>query len=106
MTTTSFSGASALLTLYYATLGVLALYGLHRLVLVAAYFRTRNRRPAPPPSPAAWSQVTVQLPLYNEMYVATRLLDAVCAFDYPAAGLLHAKGDLIASEPVQPGTVG
>ena len=27
--------------------------------------------------------VTVQLPIYNEMYVVERLIDAVAAFDYP-----------------------
>jgi cellulose synthase/poly-beta-1,6-N-acetylglucosamine synthase-like glycosyltransferase len=27
--------------------------------------------------------VTVQLPIFNEYYVATRLVDAVCALDYP-----------------------
>ena len=27
--------------------------------------------------------VTLQLPIYNEKYVATRLVDAVCAMDYP-----------------------
>ena len=27
--------------------------------------------------------VTVQLPIYNEKYVASRLIDAVCAMDYP-----------------------
>jgi hypothetical protein len=27
--------------------------------------------------------VTVQLPLYNELYVVERLIDAVCAIDYP-----------------------
>jgi cellulose synthase/poly-beta-1,6-N-acetylglucosamine synthase-like glycosyltransferase len=27
--------------------------------------------------------VTVQLPIYNEMYVAERLIDAVCKLDYP-----------------------
>jgi len=27
--------------------------------------------------------VTVQLPVYNELYVVERLIDAVCAFDYP-----------------------
>ncbi len=31
--------------------------------------------------------VTVQLPIYNEKYVATRIIDAVCAFDYPAERL-------------------
>ena len=27
--------------------------------------------------------ITVQLPIYNEMYVARRLIEAVCRFDYP-----------------------
>lgn len=33
--------------------------------------------------PAELPVVTVQLPLYNEKYVARRLIDAVCKFDYP-----------------------
>ncbi len=31
----------------------------------------------------AWPFVTVQLPIYNEMYVVERLIDSVAAFDYP-----------------------
>ena len=27
--------------------------------------------------------ITVQLPIYNEMYVADRLIDSVCELDYP-----------------------
>ena len=27
--------------------------------------------------------VTIQLPIYNEKYVATRLINAVCSMDYP-----------------------
>ncbi len=69
---------------YYLILGVLALFGAHRLVLLAIYYRTRHLRPVAPPAPAEWPRVTVQLPLYNELYVATRLIDAVCALDYPA----------------------
>ncbi|MCP9237491.1 cellulose synthase family protein [Lewinella sp. JB7] len=34
---------------------------------------------APPPYPF----VTIQLPIYNELYVIGRLIDAVAAFDYP-----------------------
>jgi len=33
--------------------------------------------------PAVLPIVTVQLPLYNEKYVAKRLIDAVCRMDYP-----------------------
>jgi cellulose synthase/poly-beta-1,6-N-acetylglucosamine synthase-like glycosyltransferase len=32
---------------------------------------------------AAWPQVTVQLPVYNELYVVQRLIDAVARLDYP-----------------------
>ena len=36
--------------------------------------------------PGRWTScrsVTIQLPIYNEMYVADRLIDAVCQIDYP-----------------------
>jgi cellulose synthase/poly-beta-1,6-N-acetylglucosamine synthase-like glycosyltransferase len=33
--------------------------------------------------PAVLPVVTIQLPLYNEKYVAKRLIDAVCRMDYP-----------------------
>jgi cellulose synthase/poly-beta-1,6-N-acetylglucosamine synthase-like glycosyltransferase len=75
--------ASAVLALYYLILAVLAFYGVHRLVLVVEYLRTRNRKAPRPPDPVEWPRVTVQLPLYNEMYVATRLIEAVCRLDYP-----------------------
>jgi len=79
----SFPGAGVLLTIYYLVLGILAFYGLHRLVLVMVYLRTRKRVPPRPADPPEWPLVTVQLPLYNEMYVAQRLIEAVCRLDYP-----------------------
>lgn len=30
-----------------------------------------------------WPVVTVQLPIYNELYVIARLIDRICEFDYP-----------------------
>ena len=33
--------------------------------------------------PDEWPRVAVQLPIYNEMYVARRLIDAAAALDYP-----------------------
>jgi cellulose synthase/poly-beta-1,6-N-acetylglucosamine synthase-like glycosyltransferase len=75
--------ASALLALYYLILAVLAFYGVHRLVLVVGYLRTRDKGAPRPPDPAEWPRVTIQLPLYNEMYVAARLIEAVCRLDYP-----------------------
>jgi cellulose synthase/poly-beta-1,6-N-acetylglucosamine synthase-like glycosyltransferase len=71
-----------LLATYYLALSALALYGAHRLLLAAVFWRTR--RPTPPPSPPGeWPLITVQLPLYNEMYVVERLLEAVKGLDYP-----------------------
>ncbi len=75
--------SQTLLTSYYLILGVLALFGAHRLVLLVIYYRTRHLAPVRPPDPADWPRVTVQLPLYNELYVAERLIDAVSALDYP-----------------------
>ena len=79
--------SQTILTSYYLILGVLALYGMHRLVLLALYYRTRHRAVEAPPEPEEWPRVTVQLPLFNELYVARRLIDAVSALDYPAGRL-------------------
>src|ERR1700743_2195611 len=73
----------AVLALYYSILTILAFFGVHRLWMVALYLKTRNANPVRPPDPGVWPLVTVQLPLYNEMYVASRLIDAVCRLDYP-----------------------
>ena len=76
-----------ILALYYLVLGTLAVYGLHRLLLVWTYLRSPAAPPMPQGGEAEWPTVTVQLPIYNERYVAERLIDAVCALDYPAGRL-------------------
>lgn len=73
----------SILTLYYLILGILACYGVHRLALVITLWRTRHRAPPAPEPPAEWPLVTVQLPIFNEKYVAERLIEAVCGLDYP-----------------------
>lgn len=72
-----------ILALYYSILGTLAVYGSHRLILVWRFWRTRNAAPPLPPPPEVWPTVTVQLPIFNERYVAERLIDAVCGLEYP-----------------------
>jgi cellulose synthase/poly-beta-1,6-N-acetylglucosamine synthase-like glycosyltransferase len=72
-----------ILLVYYLTLGALALFGgVHRALLLALHRRHRRPLVAPTP-PQLWPRVTVQLPLYNELYVAPRLIDAACHLDYP-----------------------
>jgi len=34
-------------------------------------------------SPQDWPRVTIQLPIYNELYVVERLIESVCRIDYP-----------------------
>jgi cellulose synthase/poly-beta-1,6-N-acetylglucosamine synthase-like glycosyltransferase len=77
--------ALALLIIYTAGLIALAGFGVHGLLMVYKYHRLQPSDPEMPSldASAALPRVTVQLPLYNEMHVATRLLDAVCALDYP-----------------------
>ncbi len=68
---------------YLAVLLVLAAYGFHRTALISMYYRNRHRRPRPAGRFSELPAVTVQLPLYNEMYVVERLLDAVAGIRYP-----------------------
>ena len=68
---------------YFFVLIILAVYGWHRYYLVYLYLRYRDQEPKPGPPLDPQPVVTIQLPLYNEMYVADRLIAAVCAIDYP-----------------------
>ncbi len=71
------------LAAYFSALAVLSVYGLHRYYLVYLYLKHRRRAPRAPRDFAEPPLVTVQLPLFNEMYVAERLMRSVCALDYP-----------------------
>jgi len=71
------------LTVYFGCLLVLSAYGAHRWYLLWLYRRHRRDGATPLRRFDSLPRLTVQLPLYNEMYVAERLIDAVCALDYP-----------------------
>jgi cellulose synthase/poly-beta-1,6-N-acetylglucosamine synthase-like glycosyltransferase len=75
-----------ILVLYFFILSILAIYGWHRYYLVYLYMKNRGRAPQALPAPRRDSlpAVTIQLPIFNEMYVADRLIAAVCEMDYPA----------------------
>src|SRR5215207_8566702 len=74
-----------ILVVYFFVLSILAIYGWHRYYLVYLYMKNRGRapEPLPLPDPSLLPRVTIQLPIFNEMYVADRLIDAVCEMDYP-----------------------
>jgi Glycosyl transferase family 2 len=74
---------SLVVPLYLAILLCLALFGFHRSQLIFLYYRYKDRRPMPQGRFSDLPAVTVQLPLFNEMYVVERLLDAVVGIRYP-----------------------
>jgi cellulose synthase/poly-beta-1,6-N-acetylglucosamine synthase-like glycosyltransferase len=75
--------STALTALYLVILIALAVYGFHRSSLVFLYYHHRDKRPMEVGKFAELPAVTVQLPLFNEMYVVERLLDAVAEIRYP-----------------------
>lgn len=68
---------------YLSILGLLAIYGFHRSQLVYLFYRTRKSQTKPAGEFKELPFVTVQLPMFNERYVAARLIDAVAGLDYP-----------------------
>lgn len=73
------------IVLYFTILGLLALLGLYRVRMVYNFWRYRNIKPEPKATfvESDLPRITVQLPLFNEMYVVERLLESVTAIDYP-----------------------
>src|SRR6266540_2201704 len=77
------SASIATLTVYYVVLALLAMYGTHRAMMVWLYYRHRHDVPCPAGDLPVLPRVTIQLPIYNEVYVVERLIEAVAAIDYP-----------------------
>src|SRR5918993_471186 len=74
-----------ILILYFTILVVLAIYGGYRVKQVIDFWRYRKFVPQPKGRFAEEDLpvITVQLPLFNEMYVVSRLVKAVTEIDYP-----------------------
>src|SRR5262249_1025298 len=68
---------------YLTILVILAVYGVHRYHLVYLYLKHKHKIAKPKSILAAKPKVTVQLPIYNEMYVVERLVEAACNIRYP-----------------------
>ncbi len=80
-------GMEFIIALHALCLILLAAYALHQGVLLALYLRgTARRPPAAQPCQACRHapSVTIQIPLFNERYVAERVIAAAAAQDYPA----------------------
>lgn len=68
---------------YMLVLAVVCVYGLHRYFLVYLYYKHARNIPEITTRFAELPRVTVQLPMFNERYVAQRIIEAACRIDYP-----------------------
>ena len=68
---------------YLAILTILAIYGIHRYHLVYLYLKHKDKVAQPRAKLETKPRVTIQLPIYNEMYVVERLVEAACNVRYP-----------------------
>ena len=68
---------------YGLVVSVLGLYGVHRYVMLHLYRKHRDDVMQASERFDELPDVTVQLPLYNEVHVVARLLEAVAHLDYP-----------------------
>src|SRR6266404_2958401 len=68
---------------YLAVLIGLSAYGVHRYFIIYLFLKHRRRAAAPAGHFNKLPKVTVQLPIFNEVYVVERLLRSVSELDYP-----------------------
>jgi cellulose synthase/poly-beta-1,6-N-acetylglucosamine synthase-like glycosyltransferase len=74
-----------LTSVYLITFGLLCAFGLHRFYLSHLFNKHKTMVPKPRGRFKKLPNITVQLPVFNEMYVVERLISAVCEIDYPKA---------------------
>lgn len=67
---------------YILALSVITIFSLEQLYLAILYRRAK-RKQSETRQLSSFPLVTVQLPIYNEKYVVSRLIQSVCQLDYP-----------------------
>ncbi len=76
-----------ILFIYFICLVLVLFYAILQLTLAISYVRHRKdkeNQKKPVYDPNNTPKVTVQLPMFNELYVADRIIETVANFDYPA----------------------
>ncbi|MBP1691679.1 MAG: glycosyl transferase family 2, partial [Bacteroidetes bacterium] len=68
---------------YIAALTILFVFGSHGFIMIYYYLKFRTRKQPSAKTLDSYPVVTVQLPVFNEVYVVGRLIDAACAMIYP-----------------------
>lgn len=76
--------AIILAAIYILALVFITVYALLEFHLLYCYLKKSSRvRAVHPDTLTTWPMVTIQLPVFNELYVVERLIDVVCQLDYP-----------------------
>lgn len=68
---------------YITALTILFIFGSHGFVMIYYYLKFKSRKQPSAGTLETYPVVTVQLPVFNEVYVVGRLIDAACAMIYP-----------------------
>ncbi len=76
-----------ILFVYIFSLFVLLVFSSHGFIMIYYHNKFEKKEHDKTGQNEFNSTVTIQLPLYNEMYVAERLIDSVCEIDYNKAKL-------------------
>lgn len=71
------------LIIYFIILITVFIYASHRYYMVYLYYRHQKNKPRLTRRLDPLPRVTIQLPIYNEMYVVRRLITAACNINYP-----------------------
>jgi cellulose synthase/poly-beta-1,6-N-acetylglucosamine synthase-like glycosyltransferase len=71
------------LIIYAIAMSFIFVYSIVQLHLAVIYARSRNKKQSTPVMNGNRPFVTIQLPVYNELYVIERLMESVAAFNYP-----------------------
>ncbi len=80
---------AVIVILYCIALCMLSVLSLNRYVLISLFRKNASRRHenTPPVRDADLPTITIQLPIYNEYYVAERIIQSACDVDYPRSRL-------------------
>jgi len=84
---TDFPFSELVLILYTFSLSILLVFSSHGFIMLFYQHKHRNKIQQTLENVDTSKIVTIQLPLYNELYVVERLIDAVCKLDYPKENL-------------------
>ncbi|MEN9442070.1 MAG: hypothetical protein RLZ33_2147 [Bacteroidota bacterium] len=79
--------AKVVLTIYGLCLLLVFFYSVLQLSLAIAYVKNKKKKLTevkPVYDPATTPKVTIQLPMFNEMYVSDRIIETISQLDYPA----------------------